>query len=259
MGLKRGFTLIELLVVIAIIAILASLLMPALVRAKAKAKQTRCVSNQRQLTLGTLMYADDHEDAIPYLLAFDPPNHMIKWYDLLRETYVPVPNQRIIHRHKDVPRDSVWYCPSRVDDLWRGNTTHRERFSSRIGVISNIRMLEGDEMPKNRRSLFLNYFMPVQTKVKTSHIRQPSTAVLFLDAGAEVASPLESRFAIPDLDGDGVADLPSKVEPGDHNFRIHSDGSQLSLLDGHVEWVHYRKLWAYDRTKRLSHPFWYPE
>ncbi len=62
---QKGFTLIELLVVIAIIAILAAILFPVFARAREKARQTTCISNQRQIATSILMYTQDHDETFP--------------------------------------------------------------------------------------------------------------------------------------------------------------------------------------------------
>ena len=62
---ERGFTLIELLVVIAIIAILASILFPVFSRARESARRASCMSNEKQLALGLMMYAQDHNNRLP--------------------------------------------------------------------------------------------------------------------------------------------------------------------------------------------------
>src|SRR3982750_4482024 len=62
---RKGFTLIELLVVIAIIAILAAILFPVFAKAREKARQISCASNERQLGLGFMQYTQDYDECLP--------------------------------------------------------------------------------------------------------------------------------------------------------------------------------------------------
>jgi prepilin-type processing-associated H-X9-DG protein/prepilin-type N-terminal cleavage/methylation domain-containing protein len=71
----RGFTLIELLVIVSIIAVLASLLLPALARAKAKGRQTHCLGNLKQIAVGYALYRDDNDGRnVAYRLCPDTPS-----------------------------------------------------------------------------------------------------------------------------------------------------------------------------------------
>ena len=82
--MKRAFTLIELLVVIAVIGILAALLLPALSRAKEKARRTVCSNNLRQISAGIRMYSDDANDTSPSTVT----NHVWAHYKELMQSYV---------------------------------------------------------------------------------------------------------------------------------------------------------------------------
>ncbi len=100
MSSRRGFTLIELLVVIAIIAILAAILFPVFARAKGKARQVSCLSNEKQIGLAIMMYAQDNDETFPsayyYQNGATSANGYVHWAGLV---------------HPYVMNDQLFVCP----------------------------------------------------------------------------------------------------------------------------------------------------
>ncbi len=134
----RGFTLIELLVVLAIIALLIGILLPVLGSARSTANQTQCLSQQRQLGLSFVGFANDHRQALPYAkwLSDSGGNHA--WDDQLA-MYLAQSLSQAEMDQSDLPKakaNPVLVCP---EDPWVTRTSR---------AVRTYAMTRGDLLPR---------------------------------------------------------------------------------------------------------------
>ena len=211
---KRYFTLIELLVVIAIIAILASMLLPALNQAREKARTINCASNLKQVGTVFVMYVSDNHDFMPPLGAVDAT----RWHKVL---FAPYLNFAPITSWKGkLPK--VFQCPSDVN--FNKNATAGVDDANEPSYGYNDNTLGG--------MTGLETTSPFPFK-KVSRVRKPSTLIAIADSGHVIE------------DGAGAHRIKSKLEDPLNNsygiFKRHRPGNaNVTFVDGHVEnrdWV----------------------
>ena len=265
-GRKGAFTLIELLVVIAIIAILAAMLLPALSRAKSKAQGVRCTSNMKNWGLGLVMYLGDFEDKIPFFGDNSDDYSQQFWHAKLAPYVVRATSSGVIFNVTDIYTNEVRKCPG---GSYGPIPFAKGAYASASGwwncwIGANFAYGNSVSFPLKAPFFYGILSGTHNLPLKAGRIRKPADALVFMDTlDHYVYSPVEPAYNFTlDMNGDGKPDtMPQYPDVPFNNGRptVHADGANVTLLDGHVERVPFKKLWEVDRANKVVHSFWYLE
>ncbi len=241
----RGFTLIELLVVIAIIAILASMLLPALASAKGKAHQVNCLSNLRQLNLALLLYADDHDGIFPGAASkgsYEPMREDWIFFNVNRAVsdreFFNNPKNSAIGPYIGSFTTNLFRCPGDRDVVQRARDLARNPNSGNPYLYSySLTSIVQGTQNRGISSVYASGLPPLH--FRSSSIRDPVRKLTLVEENGEARRGTvidDGRFVPPDNVLSGRHKFQTGSAVGTRQYQERGRGS-AAFADGHVDVV----------------------